>query len=108
VTNALLVLPFALATVLVTLATVRLPRFRRRMVASALAAVALCLLTAVFDNIMIGSGLFTYPDEHLSGLRVGLAPLEDFSYPLCAAFGVPAVWTMLQARTARRPTEAAE
>ena len=38
-TYALLVLPFALATVLVTLATVRLPRFGRRMVASALAAV---------------------------------------------------------------------
>ena len=47
------------------------------------------VLTAVFDNVMIAAGLFTYPAEHLSGLRIGLAPLEDFSYPLCAAFLVP-------------------
>ena len=58
------------------------------------AAVALLVLTAVFDNVMIAAGLFTYPSEHLSGLRVGLAPIEDFSYPLAAAFLVPAVWTL--------------
>ena len=29
---------------------------------------------------MIAAGLFTYPPEHLSGLRIGLAPIEDFSY----------------------------
>ena len=55
-------------------------------------------LTAVFDNVMIAAGLFTYPPEHLSGLRVGLAPLEDFSYAVCAAFLVPAVFALLPAR----------
>ena len=40
--------------------------------------------------------------EHLSGLRVGLAPLEDFAYPLCAAFLVPAVFTLLPARVKAR------
>ncbi|MDZ8172170.1 lycopene cyclase domain-containing protein [Microbacterium xanthum] len=104
-TYALIVLPFALVTAVVTLATVRLPRFGRRMAASGLAAAALCVLTAVFDNVMIAAGLFSYPDEHLSGLRVGLAPLEDFSYPLCAAFLVPAVWAMFQARAAHPPRE---
>ncbi len=61
----------------------------------------LVALTAVFDNLMIAAGLFTYPPEHLSGLRIGLAPLEDFSYAVCAAFLVPAVFTLL-ARPARR------
>lgn len=94
-TYALLIVPFAVLTLLVTLATVRRPRFGRRMGSSAIAALVLIALTAVFDNIMIAVGLFTYPPEHLSGIRVGLAPLEDFSYPLCAAFVVPAVFTLL-------------
>ncbi|WP_298741664.1 lycopene cyclase domain-containing protein [uncultured Microbacterium sp.] len=94
-TYALLIVPFAVLTLLVTLSTVRRPRFGRRMGSSAIAALVLIALTAVFDNIMIAVGLFTYPPEHLSGIRIGLAPLEDFSYPLCAAFVVPAVFTLL-------------
>ena len=97
-TYALIVLPFLIATLAVTLATARRPRFGRRMAASAMAAAVLMLLTAVFDNAMIAAGLFTYPAEHLSGARIGLAPLEDFSYPLCAAFLVPAVFTLLRSR----------
>lgn len=97
-TYPLLVLPFAAVTAIVVLSTLRRPRFARRMAASALAAVLLLALTAVFDNLMIAAGLFTYPEEHLSGLRIGLAPLEDFAYPLCAAFLVPAVFTLLPAR----------
>lgn len=93
-TYALLIVPFAAVTLLVTLATVRHPRFGRRMGSSAIAAMGLVLLTAVFDNLMIAAGLFTYPPEHLSGIRIGLAPLEDFSYPVCAAFFVPAVFVL--------------
>ena len=97
-TYALLIVPFALATFAVTLATIRRPDFARRMAASAVAAVVLVLLTAVFDNVMIAADLFTYPVENISGLRIGLAPLEDFSYPVCAAFLVPAVFTLLPSR----------
>ncbi|WP_243074596.1 lycopene cyclase domain-containing protein [Microbacterium sp. SS28] len=97
-TYALLIIPFAVATLAVTLATLGRPRFGRRMAASAVAALVLVVLTAVFDNLMIAAGLFTYPDEHISGLRIGLAPLEDFSYPVCAAFLVPAVFTLLSPR----------
>jgi lycopene cyclase domain-containing protein len=68
------------------------------MASSAVAAVLLVLLTAVFDNLMIAADLFTYPVENISGLRIGLAPLEDFSYPVCAAFLVPAVFTLLPSR----------
>ena len=100
-TYALIVLPFAVITAVVVLATVRRPSFGRRMAASAIAALLLLVLTAVFDNLMIAAGLFSYPPEHLSGLRVGLAPLEDFSYAVCAAFLVPAVYTLLPRGAAR-------
>lgn len=99
-TYPLLILPFIAGTLFVVLATLRRPRFAPRMAASAIGAVVLLLLTAVFDNVMIALDLFTYPPEHLSGLRIGLAPIEDFSYPLCAAFGVPAVLELLTPRKA--------
>nr|WP_316304032.1 lycopene cyclase domain-containing protein [Clavibacter michiganensis] len=102
-TYPLIVVPFVVVTVLVTLATRRRPRFRERMVASGWAAGGLLVLTAIFDNLMIAADLFAYPPEHLSGLRIGLAPIEDFSYPLCAAFLIPAVFELL---TPRLPQEA--
>jgi len=94
VTYPLIVLPFVVVTLLVTLATLRRPRFRQRMASSALTALVLVGLTLVFDNLMIAVDLFSYPHEHLSGLKLGLAPLEDFAYPLCAAFLVPALFTL--------------
>ena len=97
-TYPLLVIPFLIVTAVVTALSARRPAFGRRMRASLVAALALLLLTAVFDNVMIALELFTYPEQHLSGIRIGLAPIEDFSYPLCAAFGVPAVAALLPAR----------
>ena len=97
-TSALSLLPFLAATAVVTLLSARRPGFARRMRASGWTALVLIALTAVFDNIMIAVGLFSYPPEHLSGLRIGLAPLEDFAYPLCAAFLVPALFTLAPAR----------
>lgn len=86
---------FMAVTLIVTLATWRLPQFGRRMLASLIAAVMLCLLTAIFDSLMIYLDLFDYPESALLGFRIGLAPLEDFSYPICAAFGVPAIMVLL-------------
>jgi len=93
-TYLLILMPFLAATAITVALTVRRPRFGHRMAASAVAAGILILLTAVFDNLMIAAGLFTYPDALISGVRVGLAPIEDFAYPLCAAFLVPAVFTL--------------
>jgi len=94
VTYPLIVLPFVVVTVIVTLATVKRPRFRERMASSGLTALVLVALTLVFDNLMIAVDLFSYPQEHLSGLKLGLAPIEDFAYPLCAAFLLPALHTL--------------
>ncbi|MFK4837264.1 lycopene cyclase domain-containing protein [Microbacterium sp. ZW T2_14] len=101
-TYPLIVLPFLTITAVVALLTMRRPGFARRMTASAIAAGILVALTAVFDNLMIAAGLFTYPDALISGVRIGLAPIEDFAYPLCAAFLVPAVFTLLESAPSRR------
>ncbi len=105
-TYPLIVVPFLLLAALVTALTVRRGGFGRRMAASGLAAIVLLTLTAIFDNIMIAAALFTYPREHLSGLHIGLAPIEDFSYPLAAAFLIPAVWTLLSPHSPTRSTSA--
>ncbi|RRS01286.1 lycopene cyclase domain-containing protein [Glycomyces terrestris] len=100
-TYALLCLPFLAAAAAVTVLSARRPRFGRRMAASAVAAAVLVLLTAAFDNLMIAAGLFTYPESHLLGVKVGQAPIEDFAYPVSAAFAVPAAFVLLPER--RRP-----
>jgi lycopene cyclase domain-containing protein len=94
-TYGFIVLPFAAMTVVAVLLTLRRPRFGFRMAASGIAAGVLVALTAVFDNLMIAAGLFSYPPEQISGVRIGLAPIEDFSYAVCAAYLVPAVFTLL-------------
>ena len=91
---AVLSLCFMLGSLLLFLLAVRLRRISLRTVLPpmGLALLVLWVLTAVFDNVMIGSGLFGYGSQTLLGLRIGLAPVEDFSYPVCAVFFVPALW----------------
>lgn len=60
-----------------------------------IAAVIVLALTAVFDNLMIAAGLFAYSDAHISGIRIGAAPIEDFAYPLAAVILLPALWSRL-------------
>ena len=63
-------------------------------------AAVLLALTAVFDNLMIAVDLFGYNPERISGAFLGLAPLEDFAYPLAAVLLLPALWELLTPRTA--------
>jgi len=62
------------------------------------AAIVLLVLTAVFDTVMIGVGLVDYDESRIWGPRVGLAPIEDFTYPLALAITFPGIWAL----TARR------
>ena len=101
-TYSLIVVPFVVVTAVVVALTARRPGFARRIAASGIAAAVLVALTAVFDNLMIAAGLFTYPEAQISGLRIGLAPVEDFAYAVCAAFLLPAVFTLLGSPRARR------
>jgi lycopene cyclase domain-containing protein len=68
---------------------------RVRWAAVALAAAILLVLTAVFDNIMIGVGLVDYAPNRISGVLIGSAPLEDFAYTIAAVVGLPALWSLL-------------
>lgn len=101
---ALLSLYFMAGSVLLLLIALRVRRIRLRSVGPAIgfALVVLLALTAVFDNVMIGSGLFDYEEQTLLGIRVGLAPLEDFSYPFSVVFFCPALWWLAGGRTPSR------
>ena len=85
-----------LAIVLVVLV---LARRRLRLVAVLGTLGVLLVMTAVFDNVMIGVGLLVaYDDELISGIRIGVAPIEDFAYAIAAALLLPALWTLLPSR----------
>lgn len=99
-TYTLLNLVFLAAVGLVALAAVlarRGPNWR----AVGAAAVVLMTLTAIFDNVIIGTGLVAYDDALISGVRIGLAPIEDFAYTAAALVLLPAVWELLPRRRTR-------
>ena len=64
-----------------------------------LTALALVVLTAVFDNVMLAAGVDDYSRAHASGLSIGRAPVEDFSYPLAMALLLPGLWELTRRRT---------
>lgn len=99
-TYVLMSLPFlAIAT---AIAWARRPRERaarrRRVIATAVAAAVLVVLTAVFDTLMIATGIVAYDDAHRLGLAIGLAPIEDFLYPLAGVLLLPAVYDLAARR----------
>lgn len=55
----------------------------------------LLVMTAVFDNIMIGVGLVGYDSSLISGAFIGIAPLEDFAYAIAAVVLLPTLWSLL-------------
>jgi lycopene cyclase domain-containing protein len=83
--------------VLVGLATRRTPRWA----AVGIAAVVLLVFTAVFDNVMISIGLVDYNPQLISGVFIGVAPIEDFAYALAAVVGLPSLWALLGPAAAR-------
>jgi lycopene cyclase domain-containing protein len=66
-----------------------------------LAAIPLLFLTAVFDNVLVGLGIVGYHPDRISGVLVGVAPIEDFSYPIAALVLLPCVWELLSPRRDR-------
>ncbi|AGF71717.1 lycopene cyclase domain-containing protein [Corynebacterium halotolerans] len=90
-TYLLISLPFLILGAVVWL--VRRNSVPRQLAVTALVAAVLLVLTAIFDNLMIWADLFGYGDAQRLGPQIGLAPVEDFFYPLFAALIIPAVWT---------------
>lgn len=84
-----------------------LPR-GRYLAAVGIALLVMLGLTAVFDNAMIAAELFHYAPEHLLGIGIGLAPIEDFSYPLAGTLLLPAMWVAWQRGGERRRRDFAQ
>ena len=77
------------------------PRPRRRLAALFLTLAILLVLTAIFDNLIVGLGIVGYDEAKISGVLVGVAPLEDFAYTVAAVFALPALWMLPPVRTQR-------
>jgi lycopene cyclase domain-containing protein len=93
-------LPFVLAAALVSVAAFAL-RTKPQAAAWFVAAGVMMVLTAVGDNAIIGFGLVDYDDALITGVKIGLAPVEDFAYTLAALLIVPALWHIFEARPVR-------
>jgi lycopene cyclase domain-containing protein len=65
-----------------------------------LAAIPLLILTAIFDNILVGTGIVGYDPALISGAKIGVAPLEDFAYTIAALVLLPSLWALLGNRKA--------
>ena len=97
---------FLAAVVVLAVVAMRFAPSRRALAIEwAAAALVLVVLTAAFDNLMIAAGLFTYRAEAISGISVGLAPIEDFAYAIAAAVALPSL-ARLAAGPRRRPGRA--
>jgi len=64
-----------------------------------LTGAAMILLTAVFDNLIILSGIVDYDPEKILGWMLGVAPVEDFAYTVASVFLVPALWLLFSRDT---------
>lgn len=64
--------------------------------------IVMLITTAVFDNVIIGVGLVAYDPSTLLGIMVNQAPIEDFAYTIAAVVILPALWTLLEARKAKK------
>jgi lycopene cyclase domain-containing protein len=93
-TYAALNVPFVGAALLVALAAVlvrRAPLWR----VLGLTAMGVLVLTAVFDNVLVGTGIVGYDAKLISGAFVGVAPVEDFAYAIAAVLLLPSLWRLL-------------
>lgn len=61
---------------------------------------ALLIGTAVFDNAIIGFGLVAYDETKISGIKIGLAPIEDFAYSIAVVLLATSVAALMKKKNA--------
>ena len=57
---------------------------------------AMLIGTAIFDNAIIAAGLVAYDKTKISGLYIGLAPVEDFAYAIAAVLLATSVASLVR------------
>lgn len=57
--------------------------------------VILMVLTAIFDNLIVGLSIVDYDPTKILGIKIGVAPIEDFMYAVLAVLLVPVLWHKL-------------
>jgi lycopene cyclase domain-containing protein len=66
----------------------------------AFTAIPLLVMTAIFDNVLVGVHIVSYDPELITGAVIGVAPVEDFSYAIAAVVLLPCLWALLAPRRA--------
>ncbi len=61
---------------------------------------ALLIGTAIFDNAIIGFGLVAYDETKISGIKIGLAPIEDFAYSIAVVLLATSVASLMKKKDA--------
>jgi lycopene cyclase domain-containing protein len=61
---------------------------------------ALIILTAIFDNAIIGAGLVAYDESKIWGVKIGLAPIEDFAYSIAVVLLATSISAIMKKKTA--------
>ena len=61
---------------------------------------ALLIGTAIFDNAIIGFGLVAYDESKISGIKIGLAPIEDFAYSIAVVLLATSVAALMKKKNA--------
>ena len=90
-------LGFAALVAIVALVARRSPSWR----GIGLASIVVLILTAVFDNVLVATGIVGYDPTLISGAKVGVAPLEDFAYAVAGLVLLPSLWSLLGSRHGR-------
>lgn len=90
----------AMSMALVGVAAIAAVLLRRYWSGSTLAVsgILLFVMTAIFDNLIIGTGIVAYDASKISGLMIWLAPIEDFSYTLAGLLILPGFWNWLRVK----------
>lgn len=97
---SLIFLAVAVLVLVVALIVRGRPQLMRRWVAPVVfAGLILGVLTALFDNLMVAGGFMVYHSDAISGVHIGLVPIEDFAYPLAALILLPGLWLLFTKRT---------
>lgn len=90
-----MLIPTVVVTAVCAVVSYRDGQLRAWAIPTAITCGILLVLTAVFDNAIIQSGLVAYDENTIWGVKIGAAPIEDFAYTLTAGLMGPSLWWFL-------------